>query len=110
MAYSTDLSLEEFKVLETLLPIKLRTRPPLWSKHEILNGIFYQLVNGCKWEDLPKDLPPSGTVFGWYNNWKKDGVWDEISEVVFVKSRLKKEKKRNSNTFTVRLSSGRQYR
>jgi hypothetical protein len=23
-----------------------------------LDGIFYQLKNGCNWQDLPKDLPP----------------------------------------------------
>jgi transposase len=40
------------------LPTKKQTRPPNWTKREILDGIFYQLKNGCNWEDLPKDLPP----------------------------------------------------
>jgi len=39
-----------------------QTRPPNWTKGEILDGIFYQLKNGCNWEDLPKDLPPYSTV------------------------------------------------
>ncbi len=107
MAYTTDLSTEEFSILEPLLPIKSKTRPPIWTKHEILNGIFYQLVNGCRWVDLPKELPPSGTVFYYYNNWKKDGVWEVISKQMFVKSRIKKGKKRNANTITLRLSSRR---
>ena len=105
MAYTTDLSKEEFAILEPLLPVKLLTRPPIWTKHQILNGIFYQLVNGCRWVDLPKDLPPSGTVFCYFNNWKKDGVWDLISQQMFIKSRLNKGKKRTANTVTVRLSS-----
>ena len=58
MAYTTDLTEAEFKIIEPLLPKTfIQTRPPKWSKHEILNGIFYQLVNACRWVDLPKDLP-----------------------------------------------------
>ena len=58
MAYTTDLTKAEFKIIEPLLPKTfIQTRPPKWSKHEILNGIFYQLVNACRWVDLPKDLP-----------------------------------------------------
>jgi transposase len=107
MAYTTDLSKEEHQILEPLLATKSRTRPPLWSKHQILNGIFYQLVNGCRWVDLPKDLPPSGTVFYYFNSWKKDGVWELISQQIFIKSRLNKGKKRKANTATVRFTSRR---
>jgi transposase len=107
MAYTTDLSLQEYAILEPLLPTKSKTRPPLWSKHQILNGIFYQLVNGCRWVDLPKDLPPSGTVFYYFNTWKKDGVWEYISKEIFIKSRINQGKKRKANTATVRLSSRR---
>jgi len=93
MAYSTDLTEEEFKIIEPYLPNRSKTRPPKWNKHQILNGIFYQLVNACKWKDLPRDLPPSGTVFHYFNNWKKDGVWDELTKVVFVASRVNQGKK-----------------
>jgi transposase len=107
MAYTTDLSKEEFAIIEPLLPVKSRTRPPIWTKHQILNGIFYQLVNGCRWVDLPKDLPPSGTVFHYFNIWKEDGVWDLISQQIFIQSRLAQGKKRKANTATVRLTSRR---
>ena len=101
MAYTKDLSIEEYSILEPLLPTKSKTRPPIWTKHQILNGIFYQLVNGCRWVDLPKDLPPSGTVFYYFNTWKKDGVWELISKHVFIKSRINQGKKRNALTATV---------
>jgi transposase len=107
MAYTTDLSLQEYAILEPLLPTKSKTRPPIWSKHQILNGIFYQLVNGCRWVDLPKDLPPSGTVFYYFNTWKKDGVWEYISKEIFIKSRINQGKKRSSLTATVRFISRR---
>jgi transposase len=105
MAYSSDLSEAEFQIIEPLLPkTYLQRRPPKWSKHKILNGIFYQIVNGCRWIDLPKDLPPYGTVFYWFNKWKEDGTWENISQIVFVQSRIEKGKKRNSLTPGWRLS------
>lgn len=106
MAYTTDLKEVEFKVIERYFPKTfLQTRPPKWSKHQILNGIFYQLVNGCRWIDLPNDLPPTGTVFYWFNKWKKDGTWEMISREIFVQSRINQGKKRNTHTFTLRLTS-----
>jgi transposase len=55
MSYSSCLTDEEWAIIEPLLPKKRRTRPPKWPKRQILDGIFYQLKNGCSWGDLPKD-------------------------------------------------------
>lgn len=57
MPYSSSLTDAEWEILEPLLveilPQKKRTRPRNWTKRELLDGIFYQLKNGCNWEDLP---------------------------------------------------------
>ncbi len=78
MAYTSDLTEAEFKIIEKLLPQKKRTNPAKWTKHQILNGVFYQLKNGCNWVDLPKDLPPYSTVFWHYKQWREAGVLDKI--------------------------------
>jgi transposase len=57
MPYSSSLTDREWEIIEPLLPKKKRTKPPTWSKREILDGVLYQLKNGCNWCDLPKDLP-----------------------------------------------------
>ncbi len=66
MTYTSSLTDAEWTIIEPLLPKKRRTRPPKWSKRQILDGIFYQLSNGCNWVNLPKDLPPDSTVFFHY--------------------------------------------
>lgn len=53
MPYSSSLTDKEWEIIEPLLPQKKRTRPPRWTKRQILDGIFYQLKNGCNWCDLP---------------------------------------------------------
>ncbi|BDI16209.1 hypothetical protein ANSO36C_20110 [Nostoc cf. commune SO-36] len=50
--YLNSLTDEEWLIIEPLLPKKKLTRPPTWSKRQILDGIFYQLKNGCNWADL----------------------------------------------------------
>ena len=47
MGYSSNLTDKEWEIIEPLLPKKKRTKPPTWSKREILDGVLYQLKNGC---------------------------------------------------------------
>ena len=53
MSYSSSLTDKEWEIIEPLLPKKKRTKPPTWGKREILDGVLYQLKNGCNWSDLP---------------------------------------------------------
>jgi transposase len=87
MPYSSSLSDREWEIIKPLLPQKKQTRPPLWTKRQILDGIFYQLKNGCNWCDLPKDLPPYSTVFWYYKQWRDEGVIDDIMDKLHAKAR-----------------------
>ena len=82
MPYSSSLTDREWEIIEPLLPQKKQTRPPKWSKRQILYGILYQLKNGCNWCDLPKDLPPYSTVFWYYKQWRAKGVMEEIRDIL----------------------------
>lgn len=91
--YSSSLTDEEWSIIEALLPKKKLTRPPIWSKRQILDGIFYQLKNGCNWADLPLDLPPYSTVFWHYKQWRSDKVIERMMEALHQSVREKAEKK-----------------
>jgi transposase len=86
MPYSSSLTDREWEILEPLLteilPPKKRTRPANWSKREILDGLFYQLKNGCNWEDLPPDLPPYSTVYWHYKQWREAGSIEKLMDVL----------------------------
>jgi transposase len=92
MPYSSSLSDQEWELIEPLLPQKQKTRPPKWSKRQILDGIFYQLKNGCNGCDLPKDLPPYSTVFWHYKHWRSDGVLERILSALHEQLRSKVKK------------------
>ena len=61
---------------------------------QILNGIFYQLKNGCNWGDLPRDLPPYSTVFWHYKQWCEDGIWKNI--MTQLHGRMREQVKKHS--------------
>ncbi|NCS24611.1 MAG: transposase [Microcystis aeruginosa BS13-02] len=56
------------------MPKKKFTGPPNWTKRQILDGIFYQLKNGCNWWEFPKDFSPYSTVFWHYKQWRSQGI------------------------------------
>jgi len=97
MPYSSSLTDQEWKVLEPLLPKilpqKKRTRPSNWTTRAILDGIFYQLKNGCNWQDLPKDLPPYSTVDWHDKQWREAGAIEQLTNVLH--QQVRKEVKKN---------------
>jgi putative transposase len=77
--YSSDLSDEEWAVLEPLLPQPCEMgRPRMWSLRDILDGIFYVLRGGNAWRLMPHDFPPWETVYGYHRNWRIAGLWEQL--------------------------------
>lgn len=81
--YPTDLTDQEWQILEPLVPpIKSGGRPANYSRREILNAVLYVLRSGCQWRMLPHDLPNWQTVYTYYRNWRLDGSWRRIHETL----------------------------
>ena len=98
MAYSSSLTDQEREILEPLLlkvlPLKKQTRPPAWTKREIIDVILDQLKNGCNWGDLSKDLPPYSTVYWHYKQWRSAGCIEKLMTLLHetVREHAKKKK------------------
>ena len=67
-------------------------RPPTAIK-EVINAIFYVVKTGCSWRSLPHDFPCWQTVFGYFNQWSKDGTWESIHTFLVKKVRVKSGRK-----------------
>lgn len=91
MAYTTDLTLPQFEVLDGLLP-KSKTRGGVISRHLMVNGILYQLKNGCQWRDLPSDFPKWQTVYSQFRRWRIKGVWQKVLTAVAKMERARQKK------------------
>ncbi|MCX5965557.1 MAG: transposase, partial [Cyanobacteria bacterium] len=98
MAYSSSLTDKEWELLEPLLsevlPPKKQSRPPAWSKRQLLDGVLYQLKNGCNWQDLPKDLPPDSTVCWHYKQWRAAGAIEKRMTLLHEATREQVKKRK----------------
>ena len=82
-AYPTDLTDDEWRVLEPLIPpAKPGGRPRGADPREVLNGIRYLLRSGGAWRLLPHEFPPWPTVYAYFRRWQADGTWERIAGVV----------------------------
>lgn len=93
MPYSSSLTDSEWALIEPLLPKKKRTKPPKWSKREILDGVLYQLKNGCNWCDFPWSYLLILQYSGITNSGVLEGVIEKIRDVLHAKVRQQVKKK-----------------
>lgn len=110
MSYTSSLSDKEWMVIESILlahiPKRRQTRPLKWGYRGILDAMLYQLKNGCRWADLPKDFPPYSTVYWHYKQWRDSGLIDKLLEKLHgqLRQQVKKSEvdKLDDNRFTSR--------
>src|SRR5262245_9037354 len=82
-AYASDMRDEEWGQLEKMIPAAKRGgRPRRVDMREVMNGIFYVVRTGCQWGMLPHDFPPKGTVYHYFNTWRKDGTWEAMNRML----------------------------
>lgn len=63
-------------------PAKRGGRPRTVDMREVLNAIIYVLKTGCQWDHLPHNFPSKGTIYHYFNTWRKDGTWVRINDVL----------------------------
>jgi putative transposase len=80
--YPSDLTDEQWAVLEPLIPASHGGRPPTVDFRKILNGIFYRNRSGCQWRMLPREFGPWPTVYYWFARWRKKGVYARLNDAL----------------------------
>lgn len=63
-------------------------RPAKHARREILNAVAYWLWAGCARRLLPHDLPPRQTVYHYWRQWQKEGVWERMPAALRERERM----------------------
>jgi transposase len=90
--YPSDLSDEEWKTVQAVLPKAKggRTgRPSKYPRREIWNALFYQARTGCQWRYLPHDLPPWEDVWEHFGRWRDQGLIERVHDALRTQVRVK---------------------
>jgi transposase len=82
-AYKCDLTDEQWKIVEPLIPGEKRGgRHRNVKMREIVNTIRYVLRTGCPWGYLPHDLAARSTAHGYFTQWSDDGTLQRIMDIL----------------------------
>jgi putative transposase len=88
-AYATDLTDEQWAILEALVPPgKHGGRPREVNMREVINTILYLNRAGCQWDMLPHDLLPKSTVYDYFAQWRNDGTWQRLVDALRAQVRI----------------------
>ena len=86
--YPSDLSDEEWALIAPLIPPARRGgRPRRTDMRRVVDAILYVLCVGCQWRALPKDFPHRSTVYSFFWEWTRYGVWERIHLTLLAESR-----------------------
>jgi len=82
-SYLSDLTNQAWNFIKSFIPKPKSNkttggRPEKYAKREIVNSILYVMSSGCRYVDIPHDLPPGGITWKYFNRWSKNGTWKKI--------------------------------
>lgn len=69
---------EVLPVIKKASPAKLISGRPRQDDQQILNGILWICRTGAPWKDMPRRYPPYQTCHRRFQEWVKQGIWEEI--------------------------------
>ncbi|MCI0556796.1 MAG: IS5 family transposase [Anaerolineae bacterium] len=81
--YTSETKEKQWKRLLSLIPKhKGAGRPLVLDLRKVIDAIFYVLVTGCQWSNLPNDYPNPNSVYYHYRKWSHDGTWQRINRAM----------------------------
>jgi putative transposase len=85
--YPSDITDPQWALIQPHLPVYPGGRPRKTNLRDVVNAIFYLLRTGCQWRYLPKDFPPKSTVWRYFDEWRHNGTFDTIHDLLRTKVR-----------------------
>jgi len=86
-SYPSDVTDAQWGLIEPHLPVYPGGRPRETNLRDVVDAIFYILRTGCQWRYLPKDFPPKSTVWRYFDEWRHNGTWETIHDLLRKKVR-----------------------
>ena len=81
--YPSDLTDREWDRLSAMIPApKIGGRPRTTDMRLVVNAIFYVVRGGIAWRYLPREYPAWQTVYGYFRQWRIDGVWQRMHDAL----------------------------
>ncbi len=80
----------QWDYIKELIPAaKTGGRPRSLEMRQVINAMYYIVVGGIQWRMLPKEYPNWKSVYHYFRQWCKDGIWQRIHDTLRAKMRRK---------------------
>ena len=77
--YPSDVTDLQWALVAPLLPpARPGGRRRSTDLREVINALFYLNRNGGPWRSLPHDFPPWRTVYNYFQDWTRSGLWPKL--------------------------------
>lgn len=87
--YPTDVSDQEWALMEPLFPLAERTgRPRKIDFRAVINALRYLVRTGCEWRMLPNDFPPYQTVYYWFRRLMRRMLFRTVHDLALMLDRM----------------------
>jgi transposase len=106
-SYQSDLTDEQWAVIEPLLPERTsqRGRPRKYSHREMFNALLYLIKNGCTWRDLPHDFPKWQAVYAYMRRMEAAGTLRRINDALREMERVRQGRNPGPSTVVIDTQS-----
>jgi len=74
----TELTDKQWSMISKHIPRPAHTGRPRYDDRNIINGIIYVLIIGCRWSEMPKKYGDDSTANRRLNRWQQKGIWKKI--------------------------------
>src|SRR6476620_9851309 len=86
--YPSDLSDEQWQLIEPLLPKASKVGAPRKiARRRLVDAVLYVNRSGCSWRSLPHDFPKWRTVYAFFWEGRFHGLWQKIHDILRDKLR-----------------------
>ena len=77
--YDTDLTDADWESIAPFLDAGARRGPKQkYALREIVNAIYYVIITGVQWRNLPKDFPPYRIVYWHFMKWRDNDAFKNL--------------------------------
>lgn len=83
-------------IIQEFIPAaKSGGRPRSLEMREVVNAILYIVVGGVQWRMLPKEYPRWQSVYWYFTQWRKSGLWQRLHDT--LRARLRQRNGRHKH-------------
>jgi putative transposase len=101
--YPSDVTDEQWALVEPLIPVYPGGRPRQTDVRDVLDAVLYLLKTGCQWRYLPKDFPPRSTTWRYFDEWRHNGTLEAIHDT--LREQLRRQEKPRQPPRTASIDS-----